>query len=148
MPKTFRVTGQVRVPFIHETEADSAASAETIVENTRLDGLDDCDFNMGMTEVGEVVELDEEGNEIEEVESNPYTVEDLVFATSFLTSMEGLTSVKIRSLILNYVTDENIVTPRSFSKLHVLTVVGRQLRTRAGMNEVTNALKELILERD
>ena len=61
---TFRVSGQVRVPFIHEVEAPTAQAAVDIVENTRLEGIDNADTTMGETEVGEVLLLDADGNEV------------------------------------------------------------------------------------
>lgn len=61
----FRVTGHVNISFVHEIEAESAAEAESKVENLRLDALDNYSLNMGENTIYDVIELDEDGNEVE-----------------------------------------------------------------------------------
>lgn len=62
----FRTAGVVNIHFVHEIEANSAEDAENKVCNTRLDGLDNYSMNDGETSVHTVIELDEDGNEIDD----------------------------------------------------------------------------------
>ena len=68
---SFRVTGDYRVAFIISVEAQDAADAEDLVSQMRLAqlrlGLEDFDTTVcPETTIDGVVELDENGDEIEE----------------------------------------------------------------------------------
>lgn len=61
---SFRVTGHVNISFVHEVEAASAEAAEKLVENLRLDALDNYSLSEGENTIYDVIELDEDGEEV------------------------------------------------------------------------------------
>lgn len=61
----YRVVGTVHVPFIHEVDAESMEAAESLVENIRLDGLDNYDTTTADNIISYSIELDDDGNEVE-----------------------------------------------------------------------------------
>ena len=63
---TFRVTGHVNVCFIHEFEAPTAEKAEEMAGSTRLEDFDNYDTKVAENTIYDVIELDEDGEEIDE----------------------------------------------------------------------------------
>lgn len=63
MPK-FRVSGSVIVDFLHEIEAENEEEAMSKVEALRMDQL--YDYTIQGNEIDYAVEIDEEGNEIDD----------------------------------------------------------------------------------
>lgn len=64
--RNFRVTGHVCISFVTEVEASSQEEAEEKVENMRMDAFDNYSLSEGENTIYDVIELDEDGEEIDE----------------------------------------------------------------------------------
>jgi len=62
----YRVVGVIQIDFVHEVEADSAEEADRLVENLRLDEIDN--YCSAEPSIHTTLELDEDGEEIEDEE--------------------------------------------------------------------------------
>jgi len=101
-------------------------------------GIDSMDADYEITDLGEVVHG--------ESPPSPYAPEDLIAGTVFLLSLKGKSHEEVRKALDEHLKDSGFTTPRSYSKLHVLVVIVRQLRGDPGMDTIFFALKESFLE--